>query len=94
MKRTSLATLMAASLVLTACGGTSLATSADPASELVVMCGNDIEFSSAPPDVTEFPPLDDDAQQAIDELVNGPTGVEAGEFADACLLYTSPSPRD
>ena len=83
MTRKNIATLIAAILVLTACGGTSLATSADPASELVVMCGNDIEFSSVPPDVTEFPPLDDDAQQAIDELVNGPTGVEAGEFADA-----------
>ena len=83
MKRTNLAMWTAASIVLAACGGTSLATSADPVSELVASCGNDIEFSSIPPDITEFPPLDDDAQQAIDELVNGPTGVEAGGFADA-----------
>ena len=91
MKRSPFLTMAAASIALAACGGTSLATSADPASQLVAQCGNGVEFSSIPPDVTEFPPLDDDAQSAIDELVNGPTGVEAGEFADAEFSIASRS---
>lgn len=83
MTRTKLSLLLALALLAGACGGgSSLATSADPASELVARCGSQVEFSSLPVDVNTFPPLDDDAQSAIDELVNGPTGVEAGEFAD------------
>jgi hypothetical protein len=47
--------------------------------QLTASCGS-VVFSSVPPDIDEFPPLDDDAQAALDELVNGPTGVEAGGF--------------
>lgn len=39
-----------------------------------------VEFNSVPPDLDEFPALDDDAASALDELVNGPTGVEAVGF--------------
>ena len=42
-------------------------------------CGQ-ITFSSFPPDLDEFPALDDDATQAIDELANGETGIEAAGF--------------
>jgi len=61
---------------------TALASSAvapDPELQLTARCDS-VLFSSVPPDLNEFPPLDDDAQAAIDELVNGPTGVEAGGF--------------
>lgn len=48
----------------------------DASRGLRVTCGPAV-FSSIPPDVDEFPPLDDDARAAIDELANGETGVEA-----------------
>ena len=49
------------------------------ASQLKASCGS-VVFESVPPVLDEFPPLDADAQSAIDELVNGPTGVEAAGF--------------
>lgn len=51
----------------------------DAGQQLTATCGS-VTFSAVPPDLDEFPALDDDAQSAIDELVNGPTGVEAGGF--------------
>ncbi len=57
----------------------SVAVAPDPAKQLTATCGP-VVFSSLPPDLDEFPPLDGDAQSAIDELVNGPTGVEADGF--------------
>lgn len=57
----------------------SAATTPDPSKGLIATCGP-VVFSSIPPDLDEFPPLDDDARAALDELVNGPTGVEAGGF--------------
>ncbi len=48
----------------------------DPAAELTARCGA-VTFADVPPDLDEFPPLDDDAQSALDELLTGPTGVEA-----------------
>lgn len=51
----------------------------DPGQQLTARCGP-VVFTSVPPDLDEFPPLDDDARAALDELVNGPTGVEAGGF--------------
>lgn len=42
-------------------------------------CGA-VVFSSIEPDLDEFPPLDADAQGALDELVSGPTGIEAEGF--------------
>lgn len=54
----------------------SLAVTPDPAQQLTARCGS-VVFSSVPPDLDEFSSLDDDAQAALDELVNGPTGVEA-----------------
>lgn len=53
----------------------------DPGQQLVARCGP-VTFSSVPPDLDEFPPLDDDAQAALDALVTGPTGVEAGGFEE------------
>lgn len=51
----------------------------EPASGLTARCGP-VTFDSIPPDLDGFPSLDDDARAALDELVNGPTGVEAGGF--------------
>lgn len=48
----------------------------DPAAELTARCGA-VTFTDVPPDLGEFPPLDDDAQAALDELLTGPTSVEA-----------------
>lgn len=59
-----------------ACGGD------DPAANLVARCGP-VEFSSVNADFAEFPPLDADATAAMDELVNGETGIEAGGFDEA-----------
>lgn len=53
----------------------------DVAGGLYASCGP-VRFGAIPPDLGEFPPLDADAKAALDELINGPTGVEAGEFAD------------
>lgn len=89
MKRSKLAILFALGLVLSACGE-SLVTAADPASQLVARCGN-FEFETMPPTLAEFDPLDDDAQSAVDELVNGPTGIEAEEYADAELFIAERS---
>ena len=67
-------------LVLVIAGLTVLSGCADdPAEELRATCGP-IAFSSFPPDLDEFPPLDDDAAGAIDELANGATAVEAAGF--------------
>lgn len=54
-----------------------IAVTPDASQQLSASCGS-VQFSSIPPNLDEFPPLDDDAQAALDELVNGPTGVEAG----------------
>ena len=48
----------------------------DASEFLRVSCGPAV-FSSIPPDIDEFPPLDDDARAAIHELANGETSVEA-----------------
>lgn len=56
-----------------------IAVAPEPDRRLTASCGP-VEFSSIPPDLDEFPPLDADAKAAIDELVSGPTGVEAGGF--------------
>lgn len=50
------------------------------AESVVASCGP-VVFSEMPPDPKEFPPLDANAQAGLDELVNGPTGVEAVEYA-------------
>lgn len=60
---------------------TQVEVSPDPAQQLQARCGQ-VLFSGVPPDLNEFPALDADAQSAIDELVNGPTGVEAEGFGD------------
>jgi len=57
----------------------SISVTPDPGRQLTAGCGP-VVFGSVPPDLDEFPPLDDDAQAALDELVDGPTGVEAGGF--------------
>ncbi len=57
----------------------SIAVAPDPGQQLTARCGP-VVFASVPPDLDEFAALDDDARAAIDELVNGPTGVEAGGF--------------
>lgn len=49
------------------------------ASQLEAKCGP-VLFESVPPVLDEFPALDIDAQSALDELVNGPTGTEAVGF--------------
>lgn len=51
----------------------------DPAEQLTATCWA-VRFSSVPPDLDEFPPLDEDARAALDGLINGPTGVEAQGF--------------
>lgn len=56
-----------------------IAITPDPGQQLTATCGP-VVFSAIPPDLDEFPPLDDDARAALDELVGGPTGVEAGGF--------------
>lgn len=53
--------------------------SPDAGQQLTATCGS-VTFSAVAPDLDEFPSLDDDAQTAVDELLNGPTGVEAGGF--------------
>lgn len=58
----------------------SIAVTPDAAQQLTAQCGA-VVFSSIPPDLDEFPPLDDDAQAALDGLIEGPAGVEAGGFA-------------
>jgi len=77
--------VLAAALIAgtSACGSNS-ATS-DPATSdigglLKATCGP-VTFEAGPPDPDEFPPLDAEAQAGLDELINGPTGVEAVEFA-------------
>ncbi len=56
-----------------------IAVTPDPGQRLTATCGP-VVFATIPPDLDEFPPLDDDAMAALDELVGGPTGVEAGGF--------------
>lgn len=51
------------------------------APQLKASCDS-VVFSSVPPVLDEFPALDVDAQSAIDELVDGPTGVEAVGFGE------------
>lgn len=51
----------------------------DASQQLRATCGS-VTFSAVPPDLDEFPPLDPDAESALDELINGPTGVEAVGF--------------
>jgi hypothetical protein len=53
----------------------------DPAAQLAARCGA-VRFTDVPPDLDEFPPLDDEAQEALDELFTGPTGIEAGFLAE------------
>lgn len=54
---------------------------ADAAAEpmLQARCGS-VVFSALPPDLDEFPPLDEDTAGAIEVLTEGPTGVEALGF--------------
>jgi len=49
-------------------------------------CGS-VRFTTIPPDVNEFPPLDNDAQAALGELVEGPTRSEA-EGIDAGFTWS------
>lgn len=84
------APLVAAALALSACAGESIVTSSEPASELIATCGG-VTFPTLPVDVNSFPPLDADGEAALDNLVNGPTGVEAGNFADADLAIANRS---
>ncbi|MEM7337482.1 MAG: hypothetical protein AAF467_02475 [Actinomycetota bacterium] len=57
-----------------------VAVSPDAGGGLTATCGPVVFSSAVRPDLDEFPPLDDDARSALDELVNGETGVEAGGF--------------
>jgi hypothetical protein len=50
-----------------------------PPPELEASCGP-VTFESVPPGPDEFPPLDTDAQSALDELVNGLPPLEAAGF--------------
>ncbi len=56
-----------------------VAVTPDPGQQLRATCGP-VVFSEIPPDLDEFPALDEDARAALDELVSGPTGVEAAGF--------------
>lgn len=66
-------------MLAASCGTDITNSSSGAGQQLSATCGS-VVFGAVPPDLDEFPPLDDDAQAAIDELVNGPTGVEAGGF--------------
>lgn len=73
------AVIVVASVVLVGCGSEGADVASLTQSELKANCGRVI-FGSVPPALDEFPPLDTDAQSALDELVNGPTGREAAGF--------------
>ena len=73
-------TLALVMLLVAGCGrGTAGSSASVEADQLSASCGPAV-FTSVPPDLDEFPLLDDNAQAALDELVNGPTGVEADGF--------------
>ncbi len=77
--------VLAAALVAGASACGSDPAKSDPATSdigslLKATCGP-VTFDAVPPDPDEFPLLDADAQAGLDELINGPTGVEAVEFA-------------
>ena len=71
--------LIVATVVLLGCGSENADVSSPTGLRLEAHCGS-VSFDSVPPELDEFPPLDDDAQAALDELVNGPTGIEAVGF--------------
>lgn len=68
-----------AMVLLVSCGSEEGAGVSPSTADLEARCDS-VVFESVPPVLDEFPPLDADAQSAIDELVDGPTGVEAGGF--------------
>ena len=68
-----------ATVVLISCGSGADGVRSPSASDLEATC-DAVVFASVPPVLDEFPPLDGDARSAIDALVDGPTGVEAGGF--------------
>ncbi len=88
----TLGMLAAGAVLFASCGGgTQLTTgSANSSPELQATCGN-LVFDSLPPDLSSFEPLDDRARAALDELINGPTGVEAQEFATFDMLIAEQS---
>lgn len=77
--------LVAAALLLAACGSdaTNVQTDAsnEPPSDLFARCGS-VVFPSIPPDADAFPPLDDELQAVFDEFVTGPLSVESAFVAD------------
>lgn len=80
VRSAALVATVVAALLIAGCGSSAETPSnpgaADLQAELTATCGP-ITFNAIPPDVGEFEQTDDDAQAALDELVNGPTGVEA-----------------
>ena len=80
-------------LVAAACGnGTDLATDDEGRSipQLRGTCGNFV-FDELPPDLSTFGPLDERAEAALDELINGPTGVEAQDFVGLEMVIAEQS---
>lgn len=71
--------LVVSTVVLVGCASENADVAIPTPSELEASCGP-VTFKSVPPALDEFPPLDADAQSALDELVNGPTGLEAAGF--------------
>jgi len=53
----------------------------DPAAQLIARCGQ-VVFTAVPPDLDEFPPLDSEAREALDQLVTD-TGTVSGSIAEA-----------
>lgn len=71
--------VVVSTVVLLGCASENADVASPTPSELTASCGP-VTFESVPPALDEFPPLDTDAQSALDELVNGPTGLEAAGF--------------
>jgi hypothetical protein len=66
-------------VVLVGCASEDADVASPTPSELTWPCGP-LPFESVPPGPDEFPPLDTDAQSALDELVNGLPPLEAAGF--------------
>lgn len=71
--------LFVSTVVLVGCASEGGDVALPTASELEAGCGP-VRFGSVPPVLDEFPTVDADARSAVDELVNGPTGLEAVGF--------------